>query len=83
MGTQAEAYANLLLSAAGSSCNASGTKRVVPGDAAMSLLVEKVDSATPPCGSQMPEACGGAGTCLSAAQVQELEDWINQGAKND
>lgn len=83
MGTQAMAYSNLLLAASGSSCRGSGLTRVVPGDASMSLLFEKVDSATPPCGSQMPEACGGAGTCLSGAQVQELEDWINEGAKNN
>jgi hypothetical protein len=81
MSSQTLAYANLLMSAAGSSCKASGLERVVPGNAAMSLLVEKVDSATPPCGTEMPDACGNS--CLSAAQVQEIEDWINEGAKND
>jgi hypothetical protein len=30
----------------------------------------------------MPYGCGGA-TCLSAAEVQEIVDWINAGAKND
>jgi hypothetical protein len=83
MSSQALAYTNLQGSAAGSSCRGSGLERVVPGNAAMSLLVQKVDSATPPCGTQMPDECGAAGTCLSAAQVQEIEDWINEGAKND
>jgi hypothetical protein len=62
---------------------ASGLKLVVPGNAAMSLLTEKVGSAHPPCGTQMPFGCGGAGPCLSAARVQEIADWINDGAKND
>jgi cytochrome c553 len=81
MSSQTLAYTNLQGSAAGSSCKGSGLKRVVPGDAAMSLLVQKVESATPPCGTEMPDACGNS--CLSAAQVQEIEDWINEGAKND
>jgi hypothetical protein len=83
MSTQAVAYTSLQKSAAGASCKASGLKLVVPGDAPMSLLVEKVESAHPPCGTQMPFGCGGSGPCLSAAQVQELVDWINDGAKND
>jgi hypothetical protein len=31
----------------------------------------------------MPYACGGATPCLSSAQVQELVDWINDGAQNN
>jgi hypothetical protein len=80
MSTQALAYANLQKSAV---APCSGLARVVPGDAAMSLLVEKVESAHPPCGTQMPYGCGGATPCLSAAQVQEIVDWTNGGAKND
>jgi hypothetical protein len=48
----------------------------------MSLLYEKVASAHPPCGGQMPYSCTGS-TCLPEAQVQEIEDWINGGAKDD
>jgi hypothetical protein len=84
LSTQALAYTNLQKSPAGAGCKGMGLTLVVPGDAATSLLVEKVQSAAPPCGSQMPFGCGaGAVTCLSAAQVQEIADWINGGAKND
>jgi hypothetical protein len=83
MSNQAVAYTSLQKSAAGASCKASGLKLVVSSDAATSLLVEKVGSAHPPCGTQMPFGCGGAGLCLSAVQVQEIVDWINDGAKND
>jgi hypothetical protein len=83
MSSRAAAYTSLQESAAGVSCNTSGLKRVVPGDAAMSVLFEKVDSANPPCGSQMPYGCAGTGTCLTAAQVMEIGSWINAGAKND
>jgi len=83
MSTQTAAYTNLQKSATGASCEASGLHLVVPGDAVMSLLVEKVESAHPPCGTQMPSGCGGAAPCLSAAQVQEIIDWINDGAENN
>jgi len=80
MSTQSAAYTNLQKSAVGA---CSGFARVVPGDATTSLLVDKVESAHPPCGTQMPYACGGATPCLSSAQVQELVDWINDGAQNN
>ncbi len=83
MSTQALAYANLEESASGASCRSSGLQLVVPGNAAMSLLVEKVESAQPPCGSRMPYGCAGAAPCLSTSQIQEISDWINAGAKND
>jgi hypothetical protein len=83
MSTQAVAYPNLQKSAAGASCGSSGLTLVVPGDAAASLLVEKVSSAHPPCGTQMPFGCGGPSPCLAAAQVQEIVDWVNGGAQND
>ncbi len=83
MSTQALAYANLDKSASGASCKSSGLQLVVPGNAAMSLLVEKVESAQPPCGSRMPYGCAGAGPCLSTSQIQEISDWVNAGAKND
>jgi hypothetical protein len=83
MSSQATAFTNLQLSAAGISCGTSGLKRVVPGDAAISLFYEKVASANPPCGAQMPNGCSGAANCLTAAQVHEIESWINEGAPND
>jgi hypothetical protein len=84
MSTQALAYSNLQKDASGSDCKASALPLVVPGNAAMSLLVEKVESTTPPCGSQMPFECGaGATPCLTTAQIQEIVDWINGGAENE
>lgn len=82
MSTKALAYTNLQKSAAGAVCVASGLTLVVPGDAAMSLLVEKVES-NPPCGVRMPYDCGTTTPCLSTAQVQQIVDWINDGAMNN
>jgi hypothetical protein len=83
MSSQAAAYTSLQQNAAGVSCGTSGLKLVVPGDAAMSVLFQKIDSANPPCGAQMPFGCAGTKSCLTAAQVTEIENWINEGAKND
>jgi len=83
MSTQALGYANLQKSASGSSCAAGAPKRVIPGNAAMSLLVQKVMS-NPPCGLQMPYGCGSSAMpCLTADQVEEVAQWINGGAAND
>jgi hypothetical protein len=83
MSTQALAYTNLQMIAAGAACAASGLELVVPNDAAKSLLFEKVES-NPPCGTQMPYGCPTTTTpCLTTAQVQEIEDWINAGAMNN
>jgi hypothetical protein len=51
---------------------------VVAGNAAGSNLVKKV-SANPPFGSRMPVG----GTFLTAAEIQTITDWINQGAKDN
>jgi hypothetical protein len=83
MSTQALGYANLQKSASGSSCAAGAPKRVIPGNAAMSLLVEKLMS-NPPCGLEMPYGCGSSAMpCLTAGQVEEVAQWINGGAAND
>ena len=52
---------------------------VVPGDAASSLLFNKVASDTPPTGARMPlrEAP------LSAESIELIRDWIDQGALNN
>jgi hypothetical protein len=83
MSTQSLAYTNLQTMAAGSSCASSDLKRVAPGDATMSLLYDKVSSTMPPCGEQMPYSCGGQTMCLASAQIQEIKDWIDEGAPND
>jgi outer membrane protein assembly factor BamB len=59
-------------------CSASGLTRVVPGDPDGSLLVQKLESASPPCGAHMPP-----GGMLAPALIQQLRTWIANGAKND
>lgn len=50
---------------------------IVPGNPAMSVLVQKV-STTPPCGVEMP-----VGGMLQPAEVKMLSDWIAAGAMNN
>ena len=50
---------------------------IVPGNPAMSLLVQKVSS-TPPCGVEMP-----VGGMLDAADAKAISDWIQAGALNN
>jgi len=76
LGTQAEAYKNLVGAAATSPCSG---ERVIAGDAAKSLLYELVADTNPPCGSQMPLD----GAHLSPDDLQVIEDWINDGAQNN
>jgi hypothetical protein len=77
MATEAMAYTNLVgVKAAGPACAASGETRVVAGNAANSLLYQKVSMATPPCGGRMPLN----GTPLSGVDQQAIADWIDQGA---
>jgi hypothetical protein len=49
----------------------------VPGDAANSLLIQKL-GATPPCGMRMP-----IGAPLSDEQMAQITQWIDLGAPND
>ena len=59
--------------------------RVVPGDAAASLLFNKVDTklagTNPLCGSPMPLPAGAVP--LTAAEVDLISAWITAGAHND
>jgi hypothetical protein len=91
MSTPAAAFANLVgVDAQGTGAGASGVPcasaqrvRVVPGDAAGSLLYDKVDSklvgTNPPCGSPMPL---GSGAPLSQAEVDLISAWIDAGARD-
>ncbi len=92
MSTQAAAYENLVkVTASGPAataspvpgCGGSGLVRVVPGDAAKSLMYQKVSEAKPPCGAQMPFGCPGTFACLDSTEQQTLAAWINGGAPND
>jgi hypothetical protein len=66
-------------------------KRVVPGNAAMSIFYSKVHDATPICGAPEPQAGvpgGPAGSPtmympLSAAEQDMIASWINAGAKEN
>jgi hypothetical protein len=75
-------YANLVnAAAAGSSCAISSLVRVVPGNAAQSLLYLKVDGFTtaPPCGGAMPKS-GEIPDGGQAVVVEQIQTWIDQGA---
>jgi hypothetical protein len=80
MSTQTVAFADLVgVPAMGIACGGMGT-RVVAGNAANSIMFEKIDPGTPaPCGSKMPLGLAP----LSTQQADEIQSWINGGAKND
>jgi hypothetical protein len=91
MSTQANAYKNLVnVAAAGTECESSGLTRVIPDNAAESLIVLKTESSVthtpPPCGAQMPKGCGtdgGPKHCLADDDLDPLKSWINAGAQNN
>jgi hypothetical protein len=72
MTTKAKAYANLV------GVRGCSGDRVVAGSAATSLLYLKVET-KPPCGSEMPPG----GPYLSTSERTMIENWIDDGAKND
>ena len=86
MTTPAEAYAALVgvkamgmnVPAGGTDCRTTNLLRVAPSDPNNSLLVQKLESATPACGTRMPP-----GGMLSAPQLAQIRAWIANGAKND
>jgi hypothetical protein len=53
---------------------------VVPGDAGVSYLHQKVTSRQPCAGVQMPRTEFGDGTALLPCEQQLVTDWINAGA---
>jgi hypothetical protein len=80
MSTQAAAFMNLNMAAQGSACASSAMQRVTPGDADKSLVYLKVSLDDPtPCGGHMPLQLPN----LSQEKTDEIENWINAGAKNN
>jgi hypothetical protein len=80
MSTQAAAFMNLNMAAQGTACASSSMKRVTPGDADKSLVYLKVSLDDPtPCGGHMPLQLPN----LAQDKTDEIENWINAGAKND
>jgi hypothetical protein len=82
LSTQDNAYTNLVgVLAAGTACGTSGLSRVVAGNAAQSLLYNKLNAkatgVAAPCGSPEPE---GAAPALSPTDMGMIERWINAGA---
>jgi len=67
-------YGNLVNVQAQSSCTS--LKRVLPNDAANSVLFKKISGFS--CGSQMPQ-----GGSLSGSDIALIQSWINQGANNN
>ncbi len=80
MSSKAAAFSNLVnVGAMGIACGGMGT-RVIPNNAADSILYKKIDpDQGSPCGSKMPLGL----TPLTEAQADEIENWINAGALND
>jgi hypothetical protein len=76
------AYTNLVgVAAAGGACGTKNLTRVVAGNAATSLLYNKVNAKlagqpAAPCGAGMPDNA----TSLTSDQVTEIKNWINGGA---
>lgn len=56
----------------------SGEVRVIPGDALNSYLVKKLEGRQS-VGVRMPQG----GSAISANDLQNIKNWINQGAKNN
>lgn len=79
LANKAGAYADLVgVKAEGSACKPGGKTRVVAGDPAASLLVEKL-KASPSCGNRMPQG----GKAFDATELGTVTAWITAGAKND
>jgi hypothetical protein len=69
----------------GVTCVSTGLKRVDPGNATDSLIVQKTSghlfvAVQPPCGSEMPLGCPTKFGCLGGHDVKTMSDWINAGA---
>jgi hypothetical protein len=79
MTTRMLAYRNLVgVGAMGPSCMGGDRVRVVAGDPARSLLLEKVNP-MPSCGARMPRGA----MPLTAAEIALIRGWIAAGARND
>ena len=80
MSTRALALAELIGVPAdtASMCNGQGT-RVVAGNAANSLLVNKIEAPNPRCGARMPRNA----PPLEAEDIAQIRRWIDQGARDN
>ena len=69
-------FASVVNVAASETCNPPTNKRVIPGDAANSILILKIQG-TSCYGTQMPVG----GPYLQSAEIQQFVTWVNGGAK--
>lgn len=76
MTSAANAHANLVNRAA---TGAPNETRVIPGNAAGSYLVKKLEGAAGIVGARMPLG----GSPLDSIDMNNIRNWINQGAKNN
>ncbi len=73
--SQGVAYSNIVNVA---STQVPASMRVLPGDAANSYLVKKIEG-TQTVGVRMPKDR----SALSSVSIQNIKNWINRGAKNN
>jgi hypothetical protein len=78
MSSASVAYMQLVKKASDSSA-CGGKTRVVPGDAANSLLVQKLRGDTTTCGAAMPVNADS----ITDAELKRITDWISAGACNN
>jgi hypothetical protein len=69
---------NVLMEPMATDCAASGLMRVLPGDPAMSLIVQKIEH-THTCGKEMPPNA----PVMEAEKIAAIRTWIMNGAMND
>ncbi len=75
---QGQAYANIVNIDSTQDTQRPVRKRVLPGDAANSYLVIKIEG-NQTFGSRMPLGRGP----LSSVQIQNIKNWVDRGAKNN
>ena len=76
--SQGQAYANLVNVDSTQDTQRPVRKRVLPGDAANSVLVIKIE-ANPPFGDRMPQGR----SPLSSIQITNIKNWVDRGARNN
>ncbi len=63
-----------------------GRPRMVAGNAAESLILQKIQPDGPyPCGAKMPLGCNGTGAqrCLTPEEVATIAAWVSSGAPSE
>lgn len=61
--------------------NSRGTA-IIPRKSALSVMIRKMGP-NPPFGDRMPQGCEQVPNCITAADLLEIRDWIDQGARDN